>query len=105
MIVSSEEEKGPMSQQQQFGAVQADPEETGRQSSQLLTFHPVADSTGCGFQAVLMKNAADMDITVNQGREERIQINNEMIMAVMKRFDDLSPALNMQTLAKLLIDN
>ncbi len=55
-------------------------------------------------RCVLMHNVTGMDITINQGREERIKDNNDQIMAVMKRFNDLSPYLYMQTLAKLIID-
>ncbi len=51
-----------------------------------------------------MHNVLEMDITITQGRDEQIKDNNDKIMAVMKRFDDLSPYLYMQTLVKLIID-
>jgi hypothetical protein len=53
---------------------------------------------------VLMHNVTGMDITVNQGCDEHIKDNNDQIMAVIKRFDDLSPYLYMQTLAKMIIN-
>ena len=53
---------------------------------------------------VLMHNAAGMDLSVNQGRDERHKDHNDRLMAVMKRVQDLSPYLYMQTLAKQLID-
>jgi hypothetical protein len=44
-----------------------------------------------GFQALLMHDFTGMDITVNQGWDERMKDNNDKNMAVMKRFDDLPP--------------
>ena len=56
------------------------------------------------YRRVLMHNATGMDNTVNQGRKNKIKENNEKIMAVVKRFTDLSPTLYMQTLARLICD-
>jgi hypothetical protein len=38
-----------------------------------------------------MHNFTGMDITGNQGWDERMKDNNDKNMAVMKRFDDLPP--------------
>jgi hypothetical protein len=53
---------------------------------------------------VLMHNATGMDISVNQGRDERHKDHTDKLIAVVKRCQDLSPYLYLQTLAKLLID-
>jgi hypothetical protein len=53
---------------------------------------------------VLMHNATGMDISVNQGRDERHKDHTDKLIAVVKRCQDLSPFLYLQTLAKLLID-
>jgi hypothetical protein len=45
-----------------------------------------------------------MDISVNQGRDERYKDHEDKLVAVVKRFHDLSPYLSMLTLAKLLLD-
>ncbi len=41
----------------------------------------------------------------NQGQDVHFKDNNDKIMPVVKRFNDLSPYLYMQILAKLIIDN
>jgi hypothetical protein len=53
---------------------------------------------------VLMHNATGMDISVNQGRDEWHEDHIDKLIAVVKRCQDLSPYLYLQTLAKLLID-
>ena len=53
---------------------------------------------------VLMHNATRVDLTVNQGRDERAKDHHGRILAVIKRVDDLSPTMYMQTLAKLITD-
>jgi hypothetical protein len=53
---------------------------------------------------VPMHNATGMDISVNQGQDECHKDHTDKLIAVVKRCQDLSPYLYLQTLAKLLID-
>jgi hypothetical protein len=55
-------------------------------------------------RCMLMHNATRMDLFINQGRDERYKDHKDKLMAIVKRFHDLSPYLYRQTLAKLLID-
>jgi hypothetical protein len=51
-----------------------------------------------------MHNVMGMDITINQGRDERIKDNKDNNDKIIARFDDLSLYLYMKTLAKVMID-
>ncbi len=55
-------------------------------------------------RVLIHAHAMGMDISVNQGRDERHEDHTDKLIAVVKRCQDLSPYLYLQTLAKLLID-
>jgi hypothetical protein len=44
-----------------------------------------------------------MDLTVNQGRDERARDQQDRILSTMKQFSYLSPTMYLHTLAKLNI--
>ena len=56
------------------------------------------------YRRVLMHNATGVDLTVNQGRVDRVKDTNDRIISLVKMFNDLSPTMYLQTMAKLLCD-
>ncbi len=53
---------------------------------------------------IFMHSATSVDLTANQGWEERVKDHHGRFIEEMRRVGDLSLALYMHTLAKLIID-
>jgi hypothetical protein len=53
-------------------------------------------------RCTLVNNAAGIDLSVNQGRNQRVKDHYTRINSVLQRRDDLSPWMYLQTLAKLI---
>ena len=53
-------------------------------------------------RTILMNNAAGLDLTVNQGRNQRQKDSAFRLKSIVKRFADLSPEMYLQCLAKHL---